>query len=103
MSDWDVLVGQMSIDILEHAPRLEDVRLHLFLNWLTAHNGKIKADTSMLRGAGDDFKSALQTWLSSLSAQGTLWEYRLIMDEIAWWHDLDPHRLDMILKSEAGQ
>ncbi len=99
MSDLNVLVEQMATDILVHALRLEDVRLRLFLKWLTAHNGRIQVTPA----AGEEAKSALQTWLSSLSGQGTLWEYRLIMDEIAWWHDLDPRRLDMILKSEAGR
>jgi hypothetical protein len=27
----------------------------------------------------------------------------LILDELAWWHDLHPHQLIMILGSEAGQ
>ncbi len=28
---------------------------------------------------------------------------QLTLDEIAWWRDLYPHRLIMILRSEAGQ
>lgn len=98
MSDWDVLVGQMATDIHDHTLRLEDVRLHMFLKWLTAHTSRIQVRPV----AGEEFKSALQTWLSSLTMQGALWEYRLILDEVAWWHVLDPHRLDMFLKSEAG-
>jgi hypothetical protein len=35
--------------------------------------------------------------------QGLLWEYHLILNEIAWWRDLDPRRLSMILGSEAGK
>lgn len=95
----DVLIEQMATDVHDHALRLVDVRLSGFLKWLTAHNGRIQVSPA----AGGEFKSALQTWFSSLSAQGALWEYRLIMDEIAWWRDLESQRLDMILRSEAGQ
>lgn len=103
MSDLDVLIEQMTTDIHDHAIRLDDIRLRLFLNWLSAHNGKIKTDAAMLREAGEDFKSALQTWLISLPVQGALWEYRLILEEITWWHQLDPQRLEMVQKSKAGQ
>ena len=44
-----------------------------------------------------------QTWLESLPAQGMLWEYRTISFEIAWWRNLDPVRLKMIVESETGQ
>jgi len=109
MSDWEVMVEQMVLDIFRQAFQLDDVCLPLFLNWLTAHCGKVKdaiqLDMATLRRADveEQFKSALKTWLGSLPAQGMLWEYRLLLDEIAWWRDLDPHRLLMILKSEAGQ
>ncbi len=99
MSDLDVLVRQMATDIYDHTLRLEDVRLRLFLKWLTAHTGRIQVRPV----AGEEFKSALLTWLSCLTVQGALWEYHLILDEIAWWRDLDSYRLKMILKSEAGQ
>ncbi len=99
----DMVIEQMAKDILEQALRLEDVRLGLFLKWLQAHNGKLVADIAGLRMAGQAFKSAVQTWLACLSAQGALWEYRLVLDEIGWWQDLDPERLDLLLKSEAGQ
>lgn len=99
----DMVIEQMAHDILEQALRLEDVRLGLFLKWLQAHNGKLVADIAGLRMTGQAFKSAVQTWLSNLSAQGALWEYRLVLDEIGWWQDLDPERLALLLKPEAGQ
>jgi hypothetical protein len=109
MSDLEVLVEQMVLDISMQAFQLDDLCLPLFLSWLTTHCGKVKdaiqMDTSTLRGADtkEQFKPALKAWLESLPAQRMLWEYRLLLDEIAWWRDLDRHRLLMILKSEAGQ
>ncbi len=103
MIDWEFLIGQMVLDISMQALQLHGISLPLFLNnRLTAHCGRVKDAT--LRGADteEQFKSALKAWLGSLPAQGMLWEYRLLLDEIAWWRDLDRHRLLMILKSEAG-
>lgn len=109
MSDWKILIEQMVLDISRQAFQLDDLCLPLFLNWLTTHNGKardaIQMDIAAIRRADaeEQFKLALKAWLGSLPAQGLLWEYRLLLDEVAWWRDLDPHRLLMILKSEAGQ
>ena len=109
MSDWEILIEQMVLDISRQAFQLDDLCLPLFLNWLTAHCGKVRdaiqMDIATLRKMDSEelFKSALKAWLGSLPAQGLLWEYRLLRDEIAWWRDLDPRRLLMILKTEAGQ
>ena len=109
MSDLEILIEQMVLDISRQAFQLDDLCLPLFLNWLTAHCDKVKhaiqMDIATLRRANmeEQFKSALKVWLGSLPTQGRLWEYRLLLDEIAWWHHLDAHRLNMILKSEAGR
>ena len=112
MSHLNVLIEQMTADMATQAMDLEDVRLKMFLEWLNAHSSKVKvaiapeaqtlhldqADVASIRG----LKAGLQTWFESLPMQGMLWEYHLILDEIAWWRDLDAHRLSMILGSEAG-
>lgn len=109
MNDLEILIEQMVLALSMHAFQLDDICLPLFLNWLTAHCGNlrdaIQMDIATFRRADaeEQFKSALKAWLDSLPAQGMLWEYRLTLNEIAWWRDLDPHRLLMILKSEAGQ
>ena len=109
MSDLEALIGQMVLDISMQAFQLDDLCLPLFLNWLTAHSGKVRDAIQMnvaairRADAEEQFKSALKAWLGSLPAQGLLWEYCLLRDEIAWWRDLDPRRLLMILKTEAGQ
>ena len=112
MSELNVLIDQMVLDIGTHTFQLDDLRLRMFLNWLTAHSGTLKAitgnvfdmDITVLRGTDlqEGFKSALKTWLESLPAQGMLWEYRTISFEIAWWRNLDPVRLKMIVESESG-
>jgi hypothetical protein len=112
MSDLDVLIEQMVLDIGTQVFQLDDLRLRMFLNWLTAHSGRLKAvignvhdlDIAALRGTDmqERFKSALKIWLESLTAQGMLWEYQTISVEIVWWCNLDPARLKMIVESEAG-
>lgn len=111
MSDVDVLIEQMVLDIGTQAWRLDDLRLRMFLNWLMAHNSELKislgnaldADPALLRSVEmqERFQSALKTWLESLPVQGLLWEYQTITGEIRWWRDLDPFRLKMITKTEV--
>lgn len=113
MSELNVLIEQMVLDIGTQVYQLDDLRLRMFLNWLAAHSGRLKAiagnvldmDIAVLRGSDmqEGFKSALKTWLASLPAEGMLWEYRTISVEIVWWRNLDPVRLKMIVESEAGQ
>jgi len=113
MSELNVLIEQMVLDIGTQVYQLDDLRLRMFMNWLAAHSGRLKAltgnvldmDIAVLRGSEmqEQFKSALNTWLESLPAQGMLWEYRTISVEIVWWRNLDPVRLKMIVESEAGQ
>jgi len=113
MSELNVLIEQMVLDIGTQVYQLDDLRLRMFMNWLAAHSGMMKAltgnvldmDIAVLRGSDmqEQFKSALKTWLESLPAQGMLWEYRTISVEIVWWRNLDPARLKMIVESEAGQ
>jgi hypothetical protein len=112
MNDMNVLIEQMVLDIVTQAYQLDDLRLRMFLNWLAAHSGSMKIltgnildmDIAVLRGSDmqEGFQSALKTWLESLPAQGMLWEYRTISFEIAWWRNLAPVRLKMIVESETG-
>jgi len=119
MNGLNILIEQMAADISSQALRLDDVRLKLFLDWLNAHSSKVKAatdseaqslqldqaDIASIREEKmkDRLKAALKTWFESLPLQGMLWEYHLILDEIAWWRGLDARRLTMILRSEAGK
>lgn len=118
VTDLNVLIEQMAADISSQAISLDDVRLKLFMEWLNAHSSKVKVDPeskAQLFQLGqvdvasireeqmkERLKAGLQTWFESLPVQGMLWEYHLILDEIAWWRDLDARRLGMILKAEGG-
>ena len=115
MNDMQVLIEQMVSDISSQVVRLDEVRLQKFLEWLNAHSSKVKTITSPDGQAGkriefqsdgridECLKNGLRTWFESLPMLGLLWEYHLILNEIAWWWDLDPRRLIMIMRSEAGK
>ena len=107
MSDMDVLIEQMVLDIGTQAFQLDDRRLRLFLNWLMDHSSEMKGSLGTfepdLKGTDlqERFRSALKSWLQSLPPQGLLWEYQTITGEIQWWRDLDPSRWKMIIKTEV--
>ncbi len=111
MNDLNLVIEQMVLDIVAQACQLEEPRLEMFLNWLSAHSGTVKEaaknglglEAAALRGTEmrEQFKAALQLWLQSLPARGLLWEYQTISTEITWWRDLDPIRLKTIVKSET--
>ena len=112
MSELNVVTDQIVFDVGTHVFHLDDPRGRVWLNWLAAHSSNMKVlagnvfdmDMAVLRGTDlqEGIKSALKTWLESLPAQGMLWEYRTISFEIAWWRNLDPVRLKMIVESETG-
>ena len=118
MNDMQVLIEQMVSDISSQAVRLDEVRLQKFLEWLKSHSSKVKTEEQVhievaVHGEGsidDRLKNGLKGWLESLPMPGLLWEYRLLLNELAWWHDLDPrtlpkdHRDDVarILRSEGN-
>ena len=97
MNDMQVLIEQMVSDISNEASRLSDIRLRLFLQWLSAHSSKVKQakqahieEAIQDQGSIDDrLKNGLKLWFESLPIPGLLWEYHLILDEINWWRILD--------------
>ena len=107
MDNSHALIDQMVTDISTQAAQLENVRLQLFLAWLKSHSSKMKAEYEIqieiqVEGNIDDhFKNGLKAWFTSLPIQGLLWEYNLLLGEIAWWRDVDPRTLARILKSEG--
>ncbi len=98
MNELQILIDQMVSDISTQAMMLDDLRLQSFLNWLNAHRSQMKTmsglDERSCAGRIDEhLETGLKMWFATLPMQGLLWEYRLILDEIAWWRDLDPGRL----------
>ncbi len=110
MNDMQVLIEQMVSDISSQAVRLDEVRLHKFLEWLKSHSSKVKTVGQVhvevaVHGEGsmdDRLKNDLKSWLGTLSMPGLFWEYHLLLNEIAWWRDLDPRTLARILRSEGN-
>jgi hypothetical protein len=103
MEQMNDLIEQMVKDISGQTQGLDPVRLGLFLGWLCAHSAQVKAIPLQQEGIDGQLEPALRSWFESLPAQGLLWEYRLILDEITWWRNLDGRRLDMLQKSETGR
>ena len=115
MNDIQVLIEQMVSDISSQAVRLDEVRLQKFLEWLKSHSSMVKTVGQALvevevhgEGSIDDrLKNDLKRWFESFPIQGLLWEYRLLLNEVAWWRDLDPHELPddvaRILRSEGSE
>jgi len=111
MENMQILIEQMVSDISSQALRLHEIRLQLFLDWLNAHSSKVKTSNQArievaVHGKGsmaDRLKNGLKGWFESLPIPGLLWEYHLLLDEIAWWRDLEPRSLARILRSEESE
>lgn len=105
-----ILIEQMVSDISSQAVRLDEVRLQKFLEWLKSHSTKVKTVEQVLvevavhgeESIDDRLKNDLKRWFESLPMPGLLWEYRLLLNELAWWHDIDPRTLARILRSEGN-
>ena len=81
------LLPNIVAGICLHANTLDEICLRNFLDWLQAHHRVDKPIQTQ------DLPAYLETWLTSLSPAGMLWEFHLLLDEIAWWHGLDEERL----------
>jgi hypothetical protein len=81
------LLPNIVADICVHANALDEIRLGKFLDWLQAHH---RADKPI---QAQGLPAYLETWLTSLSPAGMLWEVFLLLDEIAWWRGLDEEKL----------
>jgi hypothetical protein len=105
--DMQLSVSQIATQIVAQATSLNSVRRKLFLEWLQAHSSRVgcversqfemTAANQQEESFWNHMKSALMTWFESLPAAGVLWEYRLILSELAWWRALDGQSLGMIM------
>jgi hypothetical protein len=105
MDEMEIPIEQMASDIANQAFDLEPSRLCLFLEWLVSHSFKVQA-TGLSQLETNDRKqleSNLKTWFQSLPVTGLLWEYRLLLDEVAWWRDLDPACFALQTNGGAGK
>lgn len=102
-----VSVSQIATQIVAQAISLESSRKRLFLKWLQAHSsqaGGVKQSRPEITTVTQNeesfearLKKALMIWFESLPTTGVLWEYRLILSELAWWRALDGESLGMIM------
>jgi hypothetical protein len=92
MSELQILIRQMAADITAKACVLEQVRLERLMEWLVSHSSKVRGNGEPLTwmSSREQMELKLNVWLQSLPASGLLWEYRLILEEIIWWRDVDP-------------
>jgi hypothetical protein len=92
MDEIQILIDQMASDIARLSFQLESSRLLLFLEWLVSHSSKVQNNGIIQLDDfnREQFKINLNAWFQSLPLNGLLWEYRLLVDEIDWWRNLDP-------------
>ncbi len=103
MNDLEVLIEQMALDVTKQAWQLDAPRLRLFLNWLMDHNSGMKAALGGFdAGLQARLQPALKAWFVSLPGPGLLWEYRLLLEEIAWWRGLGPGHAEFRFMEKEG-
>ena len=111
-------ISQIAAQIVTQTNSLNPVRQKLFLEWLVAHSSrvgcggrsaalsvpKVSKDRTEITASNQNedcfenhLKGALMIWFESLPAAGVLWEYRLVLSELAWWRALDGESLGMIM------
>ena len=116
--DIQLSISQIAAQIVTQANSLNPVRRKLFLEWLKVHSSrvgcvgrsvalsvpKVSKDRVEITASNQNedcfenhLKSGLIIWFESLPAAGVLWEYRLILSELAWWRALDGQLLGMIM------
>jgi hypothetical protein len=103
MDEIQILIDQMASDVASQVFCLESSRLRLFLEWLVSHSSKVQTTGSNQLETKDtrQLESNLKAWFQSLPVTGLVWEYRLLLGEIAWWRDLDPASFAMQKIGEA--
>ncbi len=95
MEEKETLIPQAVAHICAQAGLLDAQRLRMFLAWLRSHHHE---EEHILP---DGLSTYLETWFRSLNSQGILWETHLILDEIAWWRDLNEAKLFRLSKDDV--
>ena len=85
-------VTEMVKEIQARCETLDPCRRYMFIEWLQAHNSRVKTAVSVCEG--------LESWFESMQSESRRWEYRLIMSEIDWWNNLDEQSLTRIMLAD---
>ena len=88
-------VTEMVKEIQARYETLDPCRRHMFIEWLQAHNSRVKTAVNVCEG--------LESWFESMHCENSRWEYRLIMCEIDWWNNLDEQSLTKIMFADLAK
>lgn len=88
-------VAEMVEAIQSRNEMLDPRRKYMFIEWLQAHNSRVKTAITVYEG--------LTAWFESMCYENLQWEYRLIMDEIDWWSHLDECSLTKIMLADLAR
>lgn len=88
-------VPEMVEEIQARYETLDPCRRYMFIEWLQAHNSRVKTAVSVYEG--------LESWFESMHCDNRRWEYRLIMCEIDWWNNLDEQSLTKIMFADLAK
>jgi hypothetical protein len=88
-------VTEMVDEILVRFETLDPRRKYMFIKWSQAHCDKV---TNIVSVCED-----VTAWLESMRHENIQWEYRLILDEIDWWSNLDEKPLTKIMLADLAR
>ncbi len=88
-------VADMVKAIQSRYETLEPRRQYMFIEWLHAHSHRVNTAITVYDG--------LMAWLEAMGCENLPWEYRLIMDEIDWWSNLDERSLTKIMLADLAR
>ena len=88
-------ITKMVEEIQSYYEILDLRRRHMFIEWLRAHSSRVKTASNVF--------DVLTAWFESMPYENLWWEYRLIMNEIDWWGNLDEHSLTKIMLADLAR
>jgi hypothetical protein len=88
-------VSEMVEQIQVRYETLDPRRKYMFIEWLQAHSDRVKTAVRVCEG--------LTAWLEAMQHENLRWEFRLIMDEIDWWGNLDEESLTRMVLSDLAR
>ena len=88
-------VSEMVEQIQFRYETLDPRRKYMFIEWLHAHSSRVKTAITVYEG--------LTAWFEAMQHENLRWEFRLIMDEIDWWCNLDEHSLTRIMLTDLAR
>ena len=93
------MIEQIVKEIVSGAGELDPVRRRMFLIWLESHASQVRCARE--ESYAKCLTEKLVAWLGVLNVAGCLFEYRLLMSEIEWWHNLERVALERIAGAGA--